>query len=208
MRKISILEENYMALEGNIAKAIDKADEAVGEAVSQTAELIDSLMARVGDRNNFRDDPEFINFRNDPSLGLLQMPQTLSMALARAVDVLKDVKVISLDEAAQISKAYAKLVGLTADSYNDEVEEAVFFFGRENTDIPDSAQNVFIVQITEAAKQTAIEKLVEVQSVLASSAQALVSALERGDSRERLQSALEKISIVKVLLDPLMSKGS
>lgn len=208
MRKISILDEDYMALEGNIAKAIDKADEKVTESASQIAEMVESLMARVKDMGNFRDDPEFINFRNDPSLGLLQMPQTLSVALARAVDVIKEMKVISLDDSAQISKAYAKLLGITADSYNDEVEEAVLFFGRDNADIPDSSKNVFIVQISDAAKQSAIERLIEVQSILASSSQRLASALERGNSREDLQSSLEKISLVKLLLDPLMSRGA
>ncbi len=204
MRKISILDESYMALEGNIARSIDKADETVSGSREEAGELFDSLMSRVSDKVNFHTDPEFINFKNDPNIGLLSIGDALSSAISDSLEKIREKKVMSLDDIALVSKAYAALTGVTADMHNDEVEEAVHFFGRQNTDIPDSAENVFVVQISESARQLAIEKMIQVQSVLMSSVNQLSRSISSGGDPELLRSSMENLWLIKTMLDPLV----
>ncbi len=204
MRKISILDESYMALEGNIARSIDKADEIVSGSREEAGELFDSLMSRVSDKVNFHTDPEFINFKNDPNIGLLSIGDALSSAISDSLEKIREKKVMSLDDIALVSKAYAALTGVTADMHNDEVEEAVHFFGRQNTDIPDSAENVFVVQISESARQLAIEKMIQVQSVLMSSVNQLSRSISSGGDPELLRSSMENLWLIKTMLDPLV----
>ncbi len=204
MRKISILDESYMALEGNIARSIDKADEIVSGSREEAGELFDSLMSRVSDKANFHTDPEFINFKNDPNIGLLSIGDALSSAISDSLEKIREKKVMSLDDIALVSKAYAALTGVTADMHNDEVEEAVHFFGRQNTDIPDSAENVFVVQISESARQLAIEKMIQVQSVLMSSVNQLSRSISSGGDPELLRSSMENLWLIKTMLDPLV----
>jgi hypothetical protein len=204
VRKISILDESYMALEGNIARSIDKADETVSGSREEAGELFDSLMSRVSDKVNFHTDPEFINFKNDPNIGLLSIGDALSSAISDSLEKIREKKVMSLDDIALVSKAYAALTGVTADMHNDEVEEAVHFFGRQNTDIPDSAENVFVVQISESARQLAIEKMIQVQSVLMSSVNQLSRSISSGGDPELLRSSMENLWLIKTMLDPLV----
>jgi hypothetical protein len=204
VRKISILDESYMALEGNIARSIDKADETVSGSREEAGELFDSLMSRVSDKANFHTDPEFINFKNDPNIGLLSIGDALSSAISDSLEKIREKKVMSLDDIALVSKAYAALTGVTADMHNDEVEEAVHFFGRQNTDIPDSAENVFVVQISESARQLAIEKMIQVQSVLMSSVNQLSRSISSGGDPELLRSSMENLWLIKTMLDPLV----
>jgi hypothetical protein len=204
VRKISILDESYMALEGNIARSIDKADEIVSGSREEAGELFDSLMSRVSDKANFHTDPEFINFKNDPNIGLLSIGDALSSAISDSLEKIREKKVMSLDDIALVSKAYAALTGVTADMHNDEVEEAVHFFGRQNTDIPDSAENVFVVQISESARQLAIEKMIQVQSVLMSSVNQLSRSISSGGDPELLRSSMENLWLIKTMLDPLV----
>jgi hypothetical protein len=205
MRKISILDESYMALEGNIAESIDKADSKVDEVKTQIKTMLDELMSQVQNKANPAADPAVVNFRNDPNASPMVGMKVISEMMVAAIEAIKDRKVMSLEEVAQVSKAYAALVGLTADSYNDEVEEAVYFFGRENTDIPDSEKNVFIVQISDAAKQKAIERLVQVQGFLAKASNDAVQFLTNGTNPEGLYSSMETLSLIKLLLDPFVS---
>jgi hypothetical protein len=204
VRKISILDESYMALEGNIARSIDKADEIVSGSREEAGELFDSLMSWVSDKANFHTDPEFINFKNDPNIGLLSIGDALSSAISDSLEKIREKKVMSLDDIALVSKAYAALTGVTADMHNDEVEEAVHFFGRQNTDIPDSAENVFVVQISESARQLAIEKMIQVQSVLMSSVNQLSRSISSGGDPELLRSSMENLWLIKTMLDPLV----
>jgi hypothetical protein len=204
VRKISILDESYMALEGNIAEAIDAAAEIVEESKSEAGSLFDSIMSKVQDKVNFHTDPEFINFKNDPSLNLRSIGDVLAAALPRALDMIETTNAMSLEDVAMMSKAYAELTGIDETTFNDEIEEAVHFFGRDNTDIPDSAENVFVVRISDAAKHAAIEKMISVQSILASSVNAMNSLMDQGGSPEMLKSSMEKIWLVKALLDPMM----
>lgn len=204
MRKISILDESYMALEGNIAESIDAAAETVGAAKSEAGMLFDSMMSRVQDKANFHTDPEFINFKNDPSLNLRSIGSVLAAAIPNALDMIETRNAMSLEDVAMISKAYAELTGMDETSFNDEVEEAVHFFGRDNTDIPDSADNVFVVRISDAAKHSAIEKMISVQSILSASVNAMNSLMEQGGDPAMLKSSMERIWLVKALLDPMM----
>jgi hypothetical protein len=203
MRRISILEENYMALESKIAEAIDLADERVLDVVSDSRQLIDSLMSKVSDKVNFHKDPEFMNFRNDPNLGVSSMGDSTQSALASSAEFIRGISSISLEDSALASKAYAAVIGLPEESHDDEVSEVVFIFGKEGSDIPDSRDNSFSVSVKDEGKQNAMRKIAELQGVLSSARQDLESALEEGGSAEKLHAAMEKISLIKLVSEAL-----
>lgn len=203
MRKITILDEEYVALESELAHAIDSADERVTDARSGSRQLVDSAMSTVEDKVNFHRDPAFINFKNDPALGLNGIGERLSSEISKAISKLSGLDSISISDAALMSKAYASMFGVSEESYNDEVEEALLFFGRDNVDIPDSKENDFRVSISDAGRQEAVRKMGEINSALSSATSALEGIFESGGSAESLQSEMEKIAVAKLALEPL-----
>ncbi len=206
MRRITILDEEYVALEGALAKAIDSADEKISESRSDSRQLVDSVMSAVKDKEKFHLDPAFMNFKNDPAIGLTSMGETLSSELSAAASKIKELSEMSISDVALLSKAYAALMGISDESYNDEVEEATLFFGMENVEIPDSKENEFKVQIGDAAKQEAFRKITEVRSALSAASTSLGGILISGGTAESLMSEMEKMSTIRAMMEPLSSK--
>jgi len=197
MRKISILQENFMALEQKVAEAIDTADSKISEKREEMKSALDTVFSKIGEGQSFHMEPDFINFKNDANI--LSMVEEVSTLISSLPLRLKEKNSISLEGSAHASKAYSLLKNVSEEDYADEIEEVVYFFDRKNTNIPESETNEFIVQLSDAARQSAITKLIEVQSMMASAKETLMAALAGKSSKESLYSALDTFVLLKEL---------
>jgi hypothetical protein len=197
MRKISILQENFMALEQKVAEAIDMADSKIAEKRENMKSALDEVFSKIGEGQSFHMEADFINFKNDANI--LGMVEEVSASVSSLPLRLKEKKVMSLQGSALASKAYAALKNVSEEDFADEIEEVVYFFDRKNTNIPESETSEFMVQLSDAARQSAITKLVEVQSMMASAKETLMAALAGKSSKESLYSALDTFVLLKEL---------
>ena len=205
MRKISILNEDFIALEQKIAEAIDAADRQVEQIRNEVSETLGQVFQQVGE-GSFKEKPAFVEFRNSDGKMMDKLPEVVRDGIARSTKNVKSVKMLDLEESATISKAYASITGVGEDQFEDEVHEVVFFFGKEGTNIPDADANEFKVEIKELAVQSAVEKFAQMMDMLELLRKDVAAAVESGD-REKLVESMQKLSLMKLLTDVLSKKN-
>jgi hypothetical protein len=194
MRKITILEENYMALEQAIATAIDSADKRLEGSLSSMKGMLDTAFTGITGES-FHMEPSFIEFKSKS--GIKELLSSVKEKITSSAAKLKDVKNIPLEKAAIISKSYAKLNGKSKDDYDDEVHEVVYFFDKENSDIPDNKDNKFEVIISDG--KSAIKKFGEIQEAFDSVSKEIEAGLEGKISKEKLYEAVDRLVLLKEL---------
>jgi hypothetical protein len=194
MRKISILEENYMALEQSIASALDGAEQAISQARELSKTGLDKVFESITD-GNFRQDPAFINFKTEARLD--EMLSEIDSRLKKSVVNLKSKQLTPISRIAVLSKAYEFLSGKSPEEYEDEVEEISFFFGKQNSNIPDDGKNEFKLTFSDAGHSAAIEKYSEMRELF----EGLSDVLKNTSVKEEFYDALDKLVVLKELAD-------
>lgn len=198
MRKISILQENYMALNGSVVEALDVAEKDIEEAKKEMEKVLYSVFENVEEGQPFHKAPSFLNFKAE--FDVLGKIKELKQSLARLVVELKDVKELPLVKVAKMSKAYMKLHDLSLEDTENEIDELVFFFDRKYTNIPDSANNDFVVQLSEKAYQEALQKFQKLQEILSMHEQCIMDSFEGKKSEERFKEVMDDLSIIMEML--------
>jgi len=194
MRKITILEENYMALEQKIAEALDAAESKIELVEAEVLEMITQLDAEVQSEENFHMTPEFINFKN--SLNIESIIQEIDGGINEMVKSLKSSNRIGLELSAYLSKSFDAIMDIEPE-YENEVEESVSFFGMENTNIPDSVENKFEVTISDAGIESAIKNIISLREMFEQKVAEIQTAIETGKTPELFVSGLKKIMMLK-----------
>jgi hypothetical protein len=205
MRKISILNEDFIALEQKIAEALDSAENHLDTVENEISETLGQVFQQVGE-GSFKEDPAFIEFKNSDGRMIEKLPEVIRENIVKSVRGIKSVKMVDLMESALISKAYASLADVDEEQYEDDVHEVVFFFGKEGTNIPNSETNDFKVEIKDLAVQSAVEKFSQMTDILEILRKELDSSIQSGD-KEKMTETLEKMSVMKVFSDVLAKKN-
>jgi hypothetical protein len=201
MRKISILQESYMALEQKIAEALDAAEAKIEASYGGMAQQLEEVCSQVEDKENFHMDPLFINFKTE--INIEGMIQSLDGQLSKMAAGFKLIENVSLEMSAYLSKAYTALVGESVQP-EDEVAEVVSFFGsKDNTNIPDSEE--FFVTLSETAKSEAIQKMIAIRSMFEQLSGTVMSALSNGKIMEEFKESMKKLAVLKSLTDEFLS---
>jgi hypothetical protein len=192
MRKISILEENYMALEQSIATVIDGAEEKISTARKLSKSNLETALGSINGEN-FRQDPAFINFKADANIeGMLS---DIDSKLKQSVTGLKEKQMMDISKVAVLSKAYEILSGKSPEDYEDEVDELTFFFGKQNSNIPDDGKNEFKLTFSDAGYSSALEKYTEMRELFES----LSDVLKNTSVKEEFYEAMDKLVVLKEL---------
>lgn len=203
MRKISILNEDFMALEQKIAEAIDNAEVTVESAMAEMEEELKDLLSKVEDKANFHKDANFIVWKNEFKVD--GMIKDLDRSLADMAVKMKNSDSLSMELTAHLSKV-AEAMGQQAD-HEDDVSELVYFFGgKENTNIPDSENNEFVVVLSDAAKKEAIQKMISLRSHFEELREIVMKALEGGQILPQFEEAMQHLAVMKDLAEHFLSK--
>jgi hypothetical protein len=198
MRKISILQENYMALDGSVVEALDVAEKQIEEAKKEIEKILYDVFENVEEGEPFHKAPSFLNFKAE--FDVLSEVKELKQSLAKLVVELKDVKELPIAKVAKMSKAYMMLHNLNSEDVQDEIEELVFFFDRKYTNIPDSANNDFVVQLSEKSYQEALQKFQKLQEILNMHEQCIMDSFEGKKSEERFKEVMIELAVIKEML--------
>jgi hypothetical protein len=196
MRKISILEENYMALEQSLAMAIDAADKNIESAVSSMKSQLDKAFEPIKSEK-FHMEPSFMEFKSNSKIR--ELLASVKEKITKAAVVLKDTKSLPLEKSAVISKSFSRLEGKEKGDHDDEVHEVAYFFDKENSNIPDNKENKFELVISNNG--SAIKKFGSLQEMFESVSKEIEAGLEGQLSKEKLYQAVEKL----VLIDKIAS---
>jgi uncharacterized protein YutE (UPF0331/DUF86 family) len=204
MRKFSILDENYMALEQSIAQALDQAAYLVRESKMEVEEVVDEYFTNLEENVVFTKSANFINFRNNE---LVESYTDIDLTLnniSESVKAIKTKTVFSLEEAAMLSRVLREF-DLTETE--DEVDElAVFFGGKDNINIPDSKDNDFNVVVSEEGKQIAIENYGKLRSFTNKALEESYRKSIQEGNKERITEALEKLAVLRKTSE-ILSEG-
>jgi hypothetical protein len=204
MRKISILQESYMALEQKIAEAIDGAESKIETSYGGMAQQLEEVCSQVEDKENFHKDPIFINFKNE--INIAGMAGQVDAQLSKMALDFKSVSSVSLDMAAYLSKVYEMLSSQEIE-HEDEVAEVVMFFGpKENTNIPDAEAEDFVVTLSDAAKSEVIQKMIQMRSAFEKLKETVMSALSNGKIMEEFKEAMKQLAILEDLTSEFNGK--
>lgn len=203
MRKISILQENFMALEQKLAEAIDAAEQGVESSFAEMDEQLKELMSKVEDKANFHKDANFIVWKNESNIeGMLK---DLDRDLADMAVKMRGSDHLSLELSAHLSKVH-EAMGNEAE-HEDEVSEVVAFFGsKDNTNIPDSDKNEFLVVLSDEAKKEAIQKMISLRSHFEELRETVMKALENGQIAPQFEESMKHLAVIKDLAQHFLSK--
>jgi hypothetical protein len=198
MRKISILQESYMALEQKLAEAIDAAESKISSIGNEAEEVLLSLFSQIEDKSQFHRDPAFINFKNE--VNIEAMVQEISQNLALMAKKIKESSEVSLEQSAFLSKVFEMLTDSDVEA-EDEVAEVVSFFGgKEHTNIPDSKDVEFVVSLSDTAKSEAIRKIVMLRQMFEDLTETLMASMQSGQTADAFSEAFAKLSILEELV--------
>jgi hypothetical protein len=198
MRKISILNEDFMALEQKVAEAIDNANRTVESAKTDIKGKLMEVCSKVQDESNFHKHPEFINFKAEFNFPAVM--KDIKDKIINAINVSKDLKIIPVEKSAVISASYNDLHGGLKGQLANDVEEVVSFFGLPNTNIPESETNDFRVVVTDDGRKESIKKLGTIREMFENLEATVNKAIETGDSKQAMMDAMDKIVVIKELV--------
>jgi hypothetical protein len=204
MRKINILQENYMALEQKLAEAIDGAESKIESTVGQTQENLDQMCSQIQDDQNFHQHPIFIDWKNGSNVEaeLEGVERDLPQLSIR----IKTMGSVPLETSAYLSKILATLTG-GSEEPEDEVAEVVQFFGgKENTDIPESADTSFAVTVSDEGKSHAIQNLIAIREVFDKIKGDIFHIMENGKDKLGFMQAMRKFAVLKDLTKELLGQ--
>jgi hypothetical protein len=201
MRKISILNEDYMALEQKIAHALDNANKVLGNATGDVKGKIMLACSTCEADKPFHTHPDFVNFKSQ--FNFPSVMGDIKSKIINAVRLSREIDNLPLDKAALVSVAHSKLNGDKKDKFGNEVDEVVNFYGTPNTNIPENPDNDFKVAITNDGKSEAIKKLGTIREMFEKLEEVVNKALTTGETKEALTDAMEKIAIIKELVHSL-----
>jgi hypothetical protein len=204
MRKINILQENYMALEQKLAEAIDGAESKIESTVGETQENLDQMCSQIQDDQNFHKHPIFIDWKNgsDVESGLEKMEKELPQLSIK----MKSTSSFPLETSAYLSKIFAALTG-GSEEPEDEVAEVVQFFGgKENTDIPETGDTSFTVAISDEGKSHAIQNLIAIREIFDSVKEEILHIMENGQNKLGFMQAMRKFAMLKDLTKELLGQ--
>lgn len=158
MRKISILNEDFMALEQAVASVLDGAQKEMETFRSELKEVVDAFFENITEEDEpFAQTAEFINFKNDPMISQYIKDDKITSEAVVMIQNIKKLQEVSLEQAALASVYYREYKG---DTVENEMEELTYFFGgTENTDIPESSDNDFELKVMDAGRDKAIHCL-------------------------------------------------
>jgi len=198
MRKISILQESYMALEQKLAEVIDGAESKLSSLSSQAQQTLSDLFSQIEDKSQFHKHPAFINFKNE--VNVEAMVQEIGQNLALMARKIKESSQVPLELSAFLSKAFEMLAGNDVEA-EDEVAEVVSFFGgKEHTNIPESKDVEFVVSLSDTAKSEAIKKVVMLRQMFEDLAETLMSSIQSGQTADTFSESFVKLSVLKQLV--------
>jgi len=147
MKIRTILDENYMALEQEIARSLDEAVNAVQSAgmnMAITLRKYGSIVENV----LLYEEPDYINFKHNELVETIVKDYVIQGNIAESVKRIKTNNTFSLVEAATLSYM---LNAYILTECEDEVElMSMFFGGKDNIEIPDSESNIFEMVVSEA----------------------------------------------------------
>jgi len=164
MRKFNILNENYMALEQSIARALERAGHLIRESKLATEKIVDEYFKDLRETGNsvlketaYERTPEFINFRNNEKIAKYIDGSEIQKQAIESIKKLRGLSDLSLDDSASLSVFTNEIEKIVPE---DEVEEiSTFFGGKDNIDIPDSESNNFHIQISDIGARHGINQL-------------------------------------------------
>ena len=194
MRKFSILDENYMALEQSIAQALDNAEAIVNESRADTMVVMINYFGGLGNNTKISESVNYINYRNDELVeAYTDIDSTLSN-ITESVKQLKTKEIFSLEEAAVLSRTLREF-DLTETE--DEVDElAVFFGGKDNINIPDSNVNQFRVVVSEEGKRATIDNYTKLRSITTSTLDEVYKNGIKDNNLDTIQEGLAKLALL------------
>lgn len=198
MKKRSILDENYMALEQNLATVLDDARERLLASERDANERTEKALGLADNGVISPDlDAKMINFRAE--LGLERSVADVDSKLVDIVKKIKNAKSIPLDKSAYLSVAMDHFKNEKVDDA-DEVQKAVNFFGsKDNVDIPDARDNIFNVSISDAGRREAIQKMIELRDIFDGLKVDLLS-----DDQEKFKESVKKLAIFRDLAEKIL----
>jgi predicted ATPase len=199
MKKWTILDENYMALEQQVAQALDTAEQQVKGHLEEMMRDLDDIFEALEEGGDFHTDPAFLNFKSEARL--TSLAETVKNSLMRAARKCKDKDEVELLEAALMSKAEQHLNEVDIETFDSEIHELLSFFGFENAFIPDSEEGEFKVKLKDEAHTISIKKLTDYQGVADAAGDDLTEALSSGQTKDKLYSALRKLVLLKELAE-------
>jgi hypothetical protein len=194
MRKFSILDENYMALEQSIAQALDTAEEIVRESKEEAVLVTKEYFSDLEENTKLSESVNYISYRNDELVESYTNIDSTLTNITESVKQLKTKEIFSLEEAAILSRTLREF-DLTETE--DEVDElGVFFGGKDNINIPDSDVNHFKVVVTEEGKRAAIDNYTKLRSI---TTKTLEEAYREGINESNLDSINEALGKLALL---------
>jgi len=204
MRKISVLQENYMALEQSIAYAIDGAEKGLDEVEKEAAEITQKAMEGIQNTTSPHLDPSIINFKAES--GIDKTIAEIEESLGELAKKFKSMNSVSLGTSAYLSKVSDKLRDFERDQ-SDEVYQVVSFFGpKDNSDIPDSDNEAFSVSISDLGRKEAIQRVIEIRELFEEIKANIYNFINEGKNKEDFMTAIKKLAILKDLVSKLLAK--
>jgi hypothetical protein len=155
MRKMTILNEDYIYLQQKLAEALDEAAYEIREELQEVIQLVESFIESLSEeeKQNYKVTPQYINFKNNKELREYFISDEIETNAIESIRRIKKLNEFSLEESSLLSKYYAKIF---KEEVEDEFEEAVLIFGKNNVDIPETDENLFRIIVSEAGIMNAI----------------------------------------------------
>lgn len=205
MRKMTILNEDYIYLQQKLAEALDEAAYEIREELEEMDQLVESFINSLSEeeKQNYKATPQYINFKNNEELVQYFVENEIENHAIESIRTIKKLNEFTLEESSLLSKYCAKIF---KEEPEDEFEEAVLIFGKNNVDIPESDENLFRVIVTEAGIMNAIR----IFGMVPGMAGEIKESIKKSNDLQVLKEGLERLRLLdeftEVILDERLTE--
>jgi hypothetical protein len=193
-----------MALEQNIAQALDTAEEVIKESKEEAVQITQEYFSDLNESANLTEGANYISYRNDVLVEEYTNIDSTLTSISESVKEVKTREIFTLEEAAILSRTLREFDLIKTE---DEVDElGVFFGGKDNINIPDSDVNHFRVLVTEEGKRVAIDNYSKLRSHVTKTLEESYRQSIKDGNIDKINEALGKLAVLKEASEILEKK--
>jgi hypothetical protein len=184
-----------MALEQNIAQALDTAEEVIKESKEEAVQITQEYFSDLNESANLTEGANYISYRNDVLVEEYTNIDSTLTSISESVKEVKTREIFTLEEAAILSRTLREFDLIKTE---DEVDElGVFFGGKDNINIPDSDVNHFRVLVTEEGKRVAIDNYSKLRFHVTNTLEEAYKQSIRNGNIDEINEALGKLAVLR-----------
>ncbi len=192
MRKLTFLKEDQIYLQQVITQTVDEVEKEINGKVEALGAKIEATIPTGMD--NLHLSPEMITFKHEENV--IEKLDLLKDKIASSATGVYNLGELTLAQSAKLSLLVDKLTYTEGKTYASDVEKLLSFFGVDNADIPESAENNFKVVVSEEGKNLALKTFGSLQDIAFMVKEGMLKFLSKGGEKEEFKSLFLKMMIL------------